>query len=114
MENITNKIMLVVLIGLLFGGYTWYIYDKGEAQEKLVWDADTLKKTQAADKLQKDQQAAADEAARQAAEALDRLNKQNADLQEKLENEIAKNNVYRTCRVPAAGILLYNEAARSN
>lgn len=93
---------LAVAITLIVGSAELYVYGRGDAHGAArvqgLWDADKAAQVKSAN--------AAELVATQKSVA---LNQQNLELQKRLDNEITKNNIYRTCIVPADGVRLYNK-----
>lgn len=104
-----------ILIGLVIGVVLGSVYIKGRndgaAKVQLAWDLERIEQEKAIEAKKEEIRKFVDDQSRRYEGRIARLNKLTDALNQKLETEIAKNDVYRTCVLPADGVQLLRNAA---
>lgn len=103
MKNITAYILIAVLTLCLTAVVVYLIYNRGKIAAELEQRNKEVTAFQ-------EQVTKADNLAKSLEAQLELMRVEKEKLNESLKDEIGKNAVYTTCRVPASGVRIINQA----
>lgn len=106
-----KPLLLVVLVLAAVGTVYFKGRADGAAKVQLAWDEETVAEAAALEAKKEEVRKFVDQQARQYEGRIAKLNKLADALNQKLEDELGKNTVYRTCVLPPDGVQLLRDAA---